>query len=400
MTLVFHRASDAPQTHAIVIGVGRFPYLNGTSDKLMKELRLVAGVTSPPNNAHAMAEWLVKAADRLVPPLGSIELLISETDGTVAQFPRGPHSPATRENDDVDAATGDNVEAALEAWLARCESDANNLAFFFGSSHGMQSQEHILLLEDAGERANDQWRNMLSLNHLHRNLYKKAHKRSLLFADCCRNLLEAGITSLDNFSGRRIGEISVEDYAKARNEPDRFVYMLRATPPGVVAKATRDGLGYFTASLLKCLEGGAGQPKPHYGWCISPGRLRGWVEAAGRYGLGIPDSDIRPIDDDSSWDDRPILQLEAMPRFPVRVREAELLDFGRATLRLAQQEAAFAEERRPCFANVTALHAWVPPNFATYEATGEIVEIDAAVRLETVAVPVFSEGHDVPLRRI
>ncbi len=401
MTLIYERSSDEPQTHAIVIGAGHFPHLDGKNKDLMEELRSVDSVTSPPNNARAIAEWLIRAAERLVPPLGSIELLISEHDGKVAHFPRGPHSPKARKNDEIDPATGDKVEAALERWLERCQTNRDNLAFFFGSSHGMQSQEHILLLEDAGAKANDPWQNMISLNHLHRNLYKKNHKRSVLFADCCRNLLEGGITSLDNFSGRRIGNITQTEYAHARNEPDRFVYLLRATPPGVVAKATKKGLGYFTAALLKSLEGGAGEKKPQFGWCISPGRLRGWVEAAGRYGLGIADPDIRPIDDDSAWDNMPILRLEAMPRFPVRVREAEILDMGRATLTLVQNATAFKEERKPCFGNFQALCAWVPPSFDDYEASGEIVEIGnpAAISLQTIAVPVISDGQDVALGR-
>ncbi|SMX43947.1 caspase family protein [Maliponia aquimaris] len=400
MTLVFERPSEAPQTHAIVIGVGHFPHLDGTNAELMKELRTVDGVTSPPNNARAIATWLIAAADRLVPPLSSVELLISEKDGSVAQFPRAAHTPAARQSDDVDRATGDNASKALTDWLKRCETGPNNLALFYGSSHGMQAQEHILLLEDAGKDAFDPWRNMLSLNHLHRNLYKKTHKRSVLLADCCRNLLEGGITSLDDFSGRRIGNISQLEYAKARNEADRFVYLLRASPPGVVAKATKNGLGYLTEALLKCLDGGAGEKKPEHGWCISPGRLRGWVEAAGRYGLGIEDPDLRPIDDDSAWDNTPILKLEAMPRYPVRVREASVLDLGRATLTLAQPATAFLEQRQPCLDHVHALCAWVPPSMDDYEAAGEIVEPGVgAVALQTVAVPVISDGQDVALRR-
>lgn len=390
MTLIYDRASDAPQSHAIVIGVGCFPHLDGSKPDLMKELRSVDGVTSPPNNARAIAAWLIDAADRLVPPLGSVELLISEKDGSAATFEGKAIAPAT----------GDNVSDALGDWLARCGSDPGNLALFYGSSHGMQAQEHILLLEDAGEDPFDPWRNMLSLNHLHRNLYKKTHKRSVLFADCCRNLLEGGITSLDQFTGRRIGNISQLEYAQARNAPDRFVYLLRAAPPGVVAKATRNGLGYMTESLLKCFDGGAGEKRAHYGWCITPGRLRGWVEAAGRYGLGIDDPDMRPIDDDSAWDTTPILTLPGMPRYPVRVREADVLDLGRATLSLAQASTAFLEQRAPTPGAVAPLSVWVPPSMDDYEAAGEILEPGGApILLQTVPVPVISDGTDVALRR-
>lgn len=402
MTLIFERSSDEPQTHAVVIGVGFFPYLDGSNNDLMEELRLVGSVTSPPNNARAIAEWLIKEADQLVPPLGSVELLISATDGSVAQFPRGLHSPTGRNNQDVEPATGNNVEQALGAWLQHCECNEGNLAFFFGSSHGMLAQEHILLLEDAGENANDPWRNMLSLNHIQRNLYKKSHKRSIIFADCCRNLLEESSRSLDPISGRRIGNISDKDYVKAKAQADRFVHMLRAAPEGAYAKAWKNGLGYFTAALLKCFEGGAGERMAQYGWCITPDKLRRWVEQAGRYGYGFANEDMMPVDDDSAWDTTPILRLKEQPEFPVRLQEAEILDLGRATLRLLHHSTALREERPPCAGKVEALCAWVPPNWEAYEAVGEIAEAGnpGKILLQTLAVPVTENGQDVRLERL
>lgn len=401
MTLVYARDTGGPQTHAIVIGVGRFPYLDGSNAELMEELRKVEPVTSPPNNARAIAAWLIAAADRLVPKLGSVELLVSEKDGSTAQFPRGDHTPPGRQSEDVEAATGDAVETALDDWLARCQTRDDNQGFVYGSSHGMQAQEHILLLEDAGKRASDPWRNMLSLNHLHLNLYRKRHKRNVLIADCCRNLLEEGVLSMDSFSGRRIGNISETEYVKARNEADRFVYLLRASPRGVVAKATPKGLGFLTESLLACFNGGAGEPRPHFGWCISPDRLRSWVEAAGRYGLGIADADLRPVDEDPGWDTTPFLKLEGTPRYPVRVREAEPLDVGRATLTLEHAGNGFHEERAPMIVKPKALSAWVDSSMEPYKASGVIAGIgeNAPMQLEPVDVIVYGGGQDAELRR-
>lgn len=391
MTLVFQKNRTGPATHAVVIGVGRFPFLNGTQAKLMAELRAVEPVTSPPNNALAMAAWLIEAAEQLVPPLASVELLVSPVEDTTARLPGSEQ--------DIEPATGDRVEDALLAWLGRCETDPGNLGFFFGSSHGMQSQEHVLLLEDAGAKPTDPWRNMLSLNHLHRNLYNTVHKRSLIFADCCRNLLEGGISSLDDFSGRRIGNITQQDYARARNDPGRFVYMLRASPPGVVAKAWKGGLGFLTEALLRCFSGGAGRKTPTYGWCISPERLRRWVEDVGRYGLGYSDAHFRPLDDDNIWDNQPILRLTGKPRFPVRVREADPQDLGRASLVLAHDPTAFRQERAPDLDHQKPLACWVEPSIDDYRAEGVIAEDGGTILLEPAAVSVSTEGQDVALRR-
>ena len=401
MTLIFERSSENPQTHALIIGVGNFPYLNAENTDLIEDLRDVDNVTSPPNNARAISEWLIEAADRLVPKLGTIELLISETDGSPATFPLGEHTPPGRNNDTIEAATGDNVARALRDWVTRSQSSPDNLALFYGSSHGMQAQEHVLLLEDAGEDPNDPWRNMISLNHLHRNLYKKENRRSVLFADCCRDLLEEGANALDGFTGRRIGTITEKEYVHARSEPDRFVYVLRASPLGAVASATSNGLGHFTESLLTCFRGGAGENKPVYGWSISPAMLRRWVEHAGRYGLGFADTRLRPHDEDSNWDDLPILKLTEKPKYPVRVREAEAIDVGRATLTLSQQSTAYREQRAPSFGDPPALYAWVPPSMDNYKASGIIAGTagEPDLVLISVDVPVLTTGHDVPLRR-
>ena len=401
MTLIFERPSQDPQTHALVIGVGRFPLLKGQKAELMEELRDIEDVTSPPNNARKIAEWLIEASDQLIPELGSIELLISEEDGSQALFPRGDHSPPGRQNDNIDPATGNNVAQALSDWMTRSQISANNMALFYASSHGMQAQEHVLLLEDAGEETHDPWRNMISLDHLHRNLYKKTNNRSVLFADCCRNLLEEGAHSLDGFTGRRIDTITDVEYVRARSNPNRFVYMLRASPLGAEATATKNGLGHFTESLLTCLRGGAGENNPTYGWCISPEMLRRWVEHAGRFGLGFADKHMRPHDEDANWDDVPILKLQSEPKYPVRVREAEPIDIGRATLTLSHQSNAFFEQRAPSFGNPPALYVWAPPSFENYEAEGVIPGAAGKpnVVLRSASVKVIYTGHDVPLRR-
>ncbi len=401
MTLIYKRESAAAQTHALIIGVGSFPHLKGQNAGLMEKLRNIEDVTSPPANARAMTDWMIKAADRLVPEPGSIELLISETDHSDATYPVGPHTPAGRQDDKVERATGDNISRALGDWVSHAGEREDNSALFYASSHGMQAQEHVLLLEDAGEDENDPWRNMLSLNHLHRNLYKKTNKRSLLFADCCRDLFEGGAESLDGFSGRRIGNITQSEYVQLRSQVNRFVYLLRACPPGAMAKATKNGLGYFTSAMLKCFEGGAGARKPIYDWCILPNRLQQWVADAGHYGMGIDDEDLQPQVEDLNWDDVPILRLEGAPKYPVRVREADPIDIGMATVSLVQASTAYREERDPTFGTNEPLCAWAPPSFEDYQAGGEIAAAGGtpAIPLETVSVPVMDSGHKVQLGR-
>lgn len=400
MSLIWQRSGDRAGTHALVMGVGCFPYLKGQQQDLIDELRFVDDVTSPPNNALAMAEWLIEAADRLNPPLASIELLISNTDGSPATWPIGDNAPPGRADESVGAATGDNVQQALRDWLDRAETRPDNLALFYGSSHGMQTQEHILLLEDAGEDPLEPWRNMVSLNHLQCNLYAKGHNRSVLFADCCRDLLQEGRDSLDAFTGRRIGQISTTEYVRAKSDDERCVYLLRASPFGTAAMATRDGLGFFTAALLRCLRGGAGEQRVGFDWCISPETLRRAVEEAGRFGLNIADRDMRPEDEEGQWIGDPFLRLEGPPNYPVRVREADRADVGLARIELRHESLQIMHTRPPDVSPRSALCAWVEPNFEPYVAGGTIDgHGQPDVPLQQVQVPVSSTGQDVRLAR-
>ncbi len=403
MTLLYHDSSPGPKTHVFIVGVGRFPFLKGQSQELFDGLRHVEDVTSPPNNAYAMVDLLAAAAQELIPPLGSIEVLISEENGSAATIPRGSHRHEARADGAIEPATGERVEQALLRWVPRCEEDEENLALFFGSSHGMQAQEHVLLLEDACEKPHKPWENMLSVNHLHRNLYRKKNRRSMIFVDCCRDLLREGEDSLDSFSGRSIGTTTNEQLVKAKSDPARVVYVLRASPLGAVATATKNGLGYFTEALRLCLTHrcAAGIHRPGVGWSVSPENLREAVENAGRFGLDFTEKELRPVEEDSNWVGGPFLKLEGMPSYPIRVREASKSDLGRARLSLSNQGCGFGVHRDPDLLGRKALCSWVQPRMEPYEAAGEIPAVGATlpVPLRTETILVSTLGFDVPLSR-
>ena len=56
MTTVFERTTGGPAMHALVIGVGRYPYGGAGAGGLLGGLTTV---TSPPASALAVAEWLM-----------------------------------------------------------------------------------------------------------------------------------------------------------------------------------------------------------------------------------------------------------------------------------------------------------------------------------------------------
>lgn len=402
MTLIYNREVDGPATHAIVVGVGCFPHLKGQWQDLPDGLRYVENVTIAPNNARAVVDWLVNSSDHLIPKLGSIRLLLSEEDGSDFLYDASGIDQNCRPEFDnpeaveISKATGANVEAEFPGWLDACQSDTGNVAFFFGSSHGLQTQEHILLLEDVCENLNDQWANTISLHHLERNLYGKANKRSVLFADACRDLISGMNYPVDGVTGKRIGSITRAKLVKARADQTRAVYMLRAAPEGAQARGPEGELGYFTEALLLCLKGAAAELSTDHGWAVIPEKLRRAVEDAGRLGLNVPDEHLIPRAENSYWTGAPMVRITGKPTFPIRIGAADVMDIGRARLSLEHPTNGTNLDKAPDFEERSALCAWVEPEFSPYHATGMIGE---STPLESKQIAVYQSGHDVRLKR-
>lgn len=144
MTELFHDARrDEPAMHALVIGVGSYPYLPGGPLADPREAFTFDGMrqlTSPPRSALAFARLLVDGGTaRWNVPAGSVDLLISSPDGDV---PPGLPEPAPREP------TIDRIREAFAAWLARCATHPENVAVLYFCGHGLQAESQLLLAGD------------------------------------------------------------------------------------------------------------------------------------------------------------------------------------------------------------------------------------------------------------
>src|SRR5438552_18240348 len=77
MTLLLDKSSK-PGTHAVVIGIGRYPWLVGGKAKpRFAQNDGMAQLTSPPASPRAFATWLLATYDNSEAPLASPALLLS-----------------------------------------------------------------------------------------------------------------------------------------------------------------------------------------------------------------------------------------------------------------------------------------------------------------------------------
>jgi len=147
LTLICERdPGGAPATHALVVGVGEYPWLIGGTEQANAALAEGMGqLSSPPASARAITDWLLGSHADPTAPLATIDLLLSAADGEQSYRPEGGDTVA------VDMAEKEALVAAIRAWRTRCDSHPGNVALFFFCGHGVgRGFDLALLARDFG----------------------------------------------------------------------------------------------------------------------------------------------------------------------------------------------------------------------------------------------------------
>lgn len=254
MTLLFSRQPGGPPaTHAFVIGVGGYPNAKPNTGYLSD---LIADdVPSAADSAKFFCDWLLENRDRLVAPLASLEVLITDTAEGEDRYPWNPPLPDGHSMPaQIGEANAANVLTAGAAWLDHGRVREGDAVIFFCCGHGASlSSEPVLFLGDLNENPANPW-SFINVQSLGRSLRKNDRIESAyLFMDAC-------------------GE-TIPGFSLAGNQDTRFwpapgfaaseawkVMLLCATPSGILA---HDGampnsavrLGRFTQTLVKALNG-------------------------------------------------------------------------------------------------------------------------------------------------
>jgi hypothetical protein len=256
MSLVYPAAdpqSSAPMTHALVVGVGHYYHLPGGFKYAAEPAMYTLGLkqlSSPPLSAPALANWLIEhlptSHKNPKAPLGTVELLLSpqdykRPDGKVIQ---------------VDAASFDNLEAAFNTWVARCDRNADNIGLFYFCGHGFEWDKQYLLPADYGAKPYKPWENVIDFN-LSRDAFLVDCKATtmLTLLDACREVKIDTLTNL-GFQARPLRSPS------APSGGPRDARVLKAALFGEQAHSVPNKVSYFTQALLECLArlGAAGPP--------------------------------------------------------------------------------------------------------------------------------------------
>lgn len=234
-----------PATHAFVVGVSHYPFLNGPQQTPRgKQLRMV-DLSSAARSASDIAAWLLTKYHNPAAPLADISLFLSPSEGeklnpVVAKALGRKKAPALR----------DKVELAFEEFRDTCASNPDNIAFVYVAGHGMQLELHsaIVLLQDFAVAGRDELYGAIDIAASRRSMDCDGQaSHQVWFSDACRQRPEL-IKQFDQLTGsyspsKRIGNVKASPiFLAAAGREQAFAKIGEAT--------------IFSSALLWALEGG------------------------------------------------------------------------------------------------------------------------------------------------
>jgi len=260
MTLVLgtKEHTGGPQTHVLIIGVGRYKHLQG-GEAPTPNVPPLGQLKSPPVSARALADWFTSGAYRNDATLGSVELLLS--DANTDQYDLRDGSAAKV----IEAANMANIMRAFNEWYARCDADKGNVCFFYFCGHGLERDASILLPEDFAENPNNPWLTAIDFNRTYRGMAQCRAQTQYYVVDACRQWTTSMLQDLD-VGGQTLKRASVLD------SHERTAPMIFATASGLPAFGDTGDVSRLTAALIECLDGG-GAEKHNGTWQVSTSRL-------------------------------------------------------------------------------------------------------------------------------
>ena len=254
-----------PATHAIVIGVGDYPHLNGGAERKTQDHENMGQLTSPPVSARRFASWLIESFQHPGKPLATVSLLLSQKGSQTFVNPR------TRKKMQVEVADGANTQEAIVDWIARGDTHRDNLLIFFFCGHGLEaSTASALLLADYGANPLASLEGALDFRQFHLGMKRCKASEQCYFIDACR------IDSETLQEAKTAGRLPIQPSGRG-NWPDRKAPVFFSTTKGHKAYGFAGSPSIYTEALLQCLQDLAAQ-KPDGPWCVNTYRLQEAVD--------------------------------------------------------------------------------------------------------------------------
>jgi hypothetical protein len=262
--LVHSDEATVPGTHALVIGIGKYPYLIGGQ----KQAAFTDGMrqlSSPPLSARAFASWMIRDYHFPGKQLASLSLLLSEA------VPQPFMNPKTGQSYDVAIAEIDPIVTAVKEWKARGDSSQDNRLIFYFCGHGISESDDVALLAADFNGDDDNPLNQaLDLRKLMLGLAKCKASEQVFFIDACRSSSDTLLANSNMYAG----QVPFLPLRRPGDWPRRRWLPYYATLGGDMSHAIPGKVSLFTDALLRGLQGvGSDNPEDEI-WRVSTSRLQ------------------------------------------------------------------------------------------------------------------------------
>ncbi len=277
--VIYQKATEGntPGTHAIVIGVGNYPYLVGGAAPQSERFNRHEGMgqlSSPPLSARSLASWLLTEFANTKRPLASLALLVSEEETQPLEA-----QPLVPEPVVPPSATFANIDSAVRAWKRRGDAHPDNLMLFFFSGHGVsQGTDQLLLAEDFGQNHENPFAMAVHFPGLFAGMKSCVSLNQYYILDTCRSASSLLIESYRRGGNLPVGQPIIFNYGPARTGNWQTACLF-STLMGQNAYSREGRETVFVDTLLQSLRSyGSYRVTEDDSWRVSTDSLKKGVE--------------------------------------------------------------------------------------------------------------------------
>ena len=236
-------------THAIVIGIGTYPW-----GREISETQGLPDLKSPARSAAAIADWLIREYHHPDRPLASVALVVSDGESFTYR------NPITLEDHVVPCGTAADLQRCVKEWSKRSVVNPRNGTIFYFCGHSISSgQRDCLLSRSFGEDPYQHLAGAFEQASVVNAMRCIGPRHQLFLFDACRR------ESPDLLANGAIATplLSLRPHESAADPVERCT--LYSTAEGADAFGDENGISRFAAELLKACKSAAQREK---GWWI------------------------------------------------------------------------------------------------------------------------------------
>lgn len=274
MTLLTNPAENKQiGIHALIIGVGKYPYLRAANSTLQAWVEGLIDLDSPPLSAVAMTKWLRTQMQHDQLKLKSLEVLASSPtncqkfDGTSVA---------------VEAPTIENIQAAASRWFDAANAHPENLAFFYFCGHGFSVGDvHSLLAQDFGLNVSDLSQQAFDPTRLVSGMLKCAANQQLFIIDACSSQYFDIQSAFGNNQARALIAGTNHERLKVVSRS-----VINTSQVGTEAFGKKDCPSVFMDAFLLAMQGAGAIQDDDSRWYVTPTMLKIGIDILMKRQLG------------------------------------------------------------------------------------------------------------------